>query len=113
MLLGHRPVGPEAIDYDWLTADSPLEALHKLHAEALGFDAVHLVDGHLAFANTADQELCAGAWRITDPAQRHHVERGHRSGAGSGRRLNAAGAAPVAVTRGTPRAGAEGWSARS
>jgi hypothetical protein len=60
------PLGPEAIDYDWLTAASPLEALHRLHGEALGFDAVRLVDGHLVFTDPAEQELCAGAWRITE-----------------------------------------------
>jgi hypothetical protein len=59
------PLGPEALDYDWLTADSPLAALHRLHAEALGFDAVHLVGGRLVFADPAHQELCTGAWRIT------------------------------------------------
>jgi hypothetical protein len=60
------PLGPEAIDYGWLTADSPLEALHKLHAEPLGYNAIRLVDGHLVFANPADQDLCAGRWRITE-----------------------------------------------
>jgi hypothetical protein len=60
------PLGPEALDYEWLTADSPLAALHRLHAEALGFDRVHLAGGRLAFADPADQELCAGAWRVTE-----------------------------------------------
>jgi hypothetical protein len=35
-------------------------------ARALGFDAVRLVDGHLVFADLADQELCAGVWRVTE-----------------------------------------------
>jgi hypothetical protein len=60
------PLGPEAIDYDWLTADSPRAALHRLDGEALGYDAVRFVDGHLVFADPADKELCAGAWRITE-----------------------------------------------
>jgi hypothetical protein len=60
------PLGPEALDYDWLTADSPLEALHKPHAEALGYDAVRLVGGELVFDNPADQALCAGTWRVVE-----------------------------------------------
>jgi hypothetical protein len=59
-------LGPEAIDYDWLAADSPLRRCIGLHAEALGFDAVRLVDGHLVFADPADQAICAGAWRISE-----------------------------------------------
>jgi hypothetical protein len=55
------PLGPEAIDYGCVLAEGPLEALHKLHAEAFGFHAVHVVDGHLVFAESADQGLCAGA----------------------------------------------------
>jgi hypothetical protein len=60
------PLGPEAIDYDWLTAATPLAALHRLHADALGHDAVRLVGGRLVFANPADQLMCAGAWRIAE-----------------------------------------------
>jgi hypothetical protein len=60
------PLGPEAIDYDWLTADSALAALHRLHGEALGFDRVRLNGGQLVFLDPADQELCAGAWCITE-----------------------------------------------
>jgi hypothetical protein len=60
------PLGPEALDYDRLTADSPLAALHRIHAEALGYISVHVVAGHLVFADPADQELCAGACRITE-----------------------------------------------
>jgi hypothetical protein len=52
--------GPDDMLYDWLVADSPLEALHKLHAEALP-GAVRMVDGELVFSDPADQELCAGA----------------------------------------------------
>jgi hypothetical protein len=59
------PLGREALDHEWLVADSPLEALHRLHAEALGFDTVRLVDDHLVFADPADQEKSAGVWRVT------------------------------------------------
>jgi hypothetical protein len=45
---------------------SPIDALHKLHAEALGPDVVAIVDGELVFRDPADQELCAGFWKITE-----------------------------------------------
>jgi hypothetical protein len=58
--------GPDGMDYEWLVADSPTEAMHKLHADAFGTKAVRLVDGELVFQDPADQELCAGLWRVTE-----------------------------------------------
>jgi hypothetical protein len=58
--------GPDRMQYDWLTGDSPLEALHKLHAEDLGCDAIRLVDGRLVFVNQADRALCSGVWRVIE-----------------------------------------------
>jgi hypothetical protein len=43
--------GPDDVDYGWLVADSPIEALHRLHAEALGPGAVCLVDGEVGSAD--------------------------------------------------------------
>jgi hypothetical protein len=57
------PRGREQLDYDWLTGDGPLHALHQLHAEALGNEAVRLVDGGLVFRDPADQEKCSGSGR--------------------------------------------------
>jgi hypothetical protein len=58
--------GPDGMLYDWLVADSPLEALYQLHGEALGPKAVAIVDGALVFSDPAEQELCAGSWLITE-----------------------------------------------
>jgi hypothetical protein len=56
-----RPLGPEQIDYHNVGADSPLEALNRLHAEALGTKALRLEGDRLVFADPADRELYAGA----------------------------------------------------
>jgi hypothetical protein len=58
--------GPDQIEYPWINADSPLDALYRLHAEALGKAAVAIVDGQLVFANSADQEMCSGVWTVTE-----------------------------------------------
>jgi hypothetical protein len=51
-------VDPDGIQYDWLTADGPLEALHRLHAEALGFDAVAWSTG-ISLAPIPPSSSCA------------------------------------------------------
>jgi hypothetical protein len=56
---------PDAIDFGPVLADTPLEALHLVHAEALGERAVQIVDGQLVFADPADAEECAGSWTVT------------------------------------------------
>ena len=49
------------------TGRLPADALHKLRAaEALGPDAVCLVDGELVFRDVADAEMCAGFWTVTE-----------------------------------------------
>ena len=63
------PLGPEQIDYDWLVAPNPAHALYQLHAEALGYDRVRLVDDALAFADPAEQAMCAGRWKVVELAQ--------------------------------------------
>lgn len=60
-----RPLGPEQIDYHNVGADSPLEALNRLHAEALGTKALRLEGDRLVFADPADRELYAGALGVT------------------------------------------------
>jgi hypothetical protein len=57
---------PDRIDFGPVLADTPLEALHLLHAEALGKEAVQIVDGQLVFSDPADQEMCAGAWTVVE-----------------------------------------------
>jgi hypothetical protein len=56
---------PDAIDFGLVVANSPIEALHLLHVEALGAKAVQLVDGQLAFRDPANAEECAGVWSVT------------------------------------------------
>ena len=68
------PLGPEAIDYFHVIADSLIEALWRLHPEALGAKAVRLEGVRLACADPADREMRAGMWWIvavpTDAADR-------------------------------------------
>jgi hypothetical protein len=54
------PLGEEAIRYPPLTAPGPLEALHRLHADALGNHRVRLEGQRLVFVDPAERELCAG-----------------------------------------------------
>jgi hypothetical protein len=46
-------------------ADTPLDALYQLHAEALGSDRVRLLEDVIVFATNADQLMCAGRWKVT------------------------------------------------
>ena len=62
-------VDPDRVHYPALNAASPIHALHELHAEALGRDAVALLDGVLVFADPDDAALCAGVWKVTELAR--------------------------------------------
>jgi hypothetical protein len=59
------PIGPEAIDYGPVPAASPIEALHRVHRDALGPRSVRLVAGRFVFADPADRALCSGRWRVS------------------------------------------------
>jgi hypothetical protein len=49
----------------WCPGSDPLDALLVVHRDGLGSGRVRLVDGVFWFADLADRELCAGAWRVT------------------------------------------------
>jgi hypothetical protein len=51
------------MDYGILEGESPLLALRNLHREAV---PCCISNGQLVFANPADQELCAGVWKVVE-----------------------------------------------
>ena len=55
--------GPDQIVAS-LIAVSPLAALRRFHADALGERTVRLRHGKLVFRHPADQALCAGTWTV-------------------------------------------------
>ena len=63
------PLGEEAIDYGSVIAACAIGALHKIHAEASGYDAVDLDHGEVEFSNPDDQLLCPGSWRVKEFAR--------------------------------------------
>jgi hypothetical protein len=61
--------GPPPDDVEvTILAPTPLLALSRFHAEALGQRAVHPRNGGLWFRYREDQELCAGTWTVTRQA---------------------------------------------
>jgi hypothetical protein len=55
---------PAGVEATGILAANELAALVEFHCEALGRDAVRIRDGQLVFRSPADQEICAGRWRI-------------------------------------------------
>jgi hypothetical protein len=58
------PLGSEQIDYDNVGADSPIEALNRLHADALGTKAVRPGGDRLVFADPAGRESTRRHWEV-------------------------------------------------
>jgi hypothetical protein len=58
------PLGPDCCDYGEVLGVDPLSALHRVHRDALGSQAVRRKGDRLVFADPADQQLCAGRWRV-------------------------------------------------
>jgi hypothetical protein len=64
-MLRYAITGPDHMRYDWLVAPSPLDALYRLHVEALGSDRVRLLEEVITFIDPQDQLLCCGSWKVT------------------------------------------------
>jgi hypothetical protein len=56
--------GPDRISFGIISADTPLDALCGIHADAFGPGRVRVDGDRLVFSSPDEQRLCAGIWRV-------------------------------------------------